>query len=65
MKAVVVLQGDSPVTGTVTFEQSSLGKPVTVTGSIKGLTPNALRGFHVQYVSPTQNYTLGFLLTRI
>ncbi|KAF8194135.1 hypothetical protein BJ912DRAFT_924219 [Pholiota molesta] len=43
-KAVVVLQGDSPVTGTVTFEQSSLGKPVTVTGSIKGLTPNALRG---------------------
>jgi hypothetical protein len=62
MKAVVVLQGDSPVTGTVTFEQSSLGKPVTVTGSIKGLTPNALQGFHVQYVFETQMKYLRFSL---
>ncbi|KAF8957251.1 superoxide dismutase [Flammula alnicola] len=46
-KAVVVLKGDSPVTGTVTFEQRSPRNPVKVTGKIKGLTPNASRGFHV------------------
>ncbi|KJA17996.1 hypothetical protein HYPSUDRAFT_45719 [Hypholoma sublateritium FD-334 SS-4] len=46
-KAVVVLQGDSPVSGTVTFEQTAPGKPVKVTGNIKGLDPNASRGFHV------------------
>jgi len=46
-KAVVVLRGDSPVSGTVTFEQTAPGKPVTITGNIKGLDPNAGRGFHV------------------
>ncbi|KDR82890.1 hypothetical protein GALMADRAFT_238526 [Galerina marginata CBS 339.88] len=44
--AVVVLRGDSSVTGTVTFRQRSKG-PVTISGKIQGLSPNALRGFHV------------------
>ena len=48
LQAVVVLRGDSPVSGTVTFEQTAPGKPVKVTGNIKGLDPNASRGFHVQ-----------------
>ncbi|OAX42858.1 hypothetical protein K503DRAFT_796817 [Rhizopogon vinicolor AM-OR11-026] len=46
-KAVVVLKGDSPVTGTITFEQSSADGPVKVSGEIKNLDPSSLRGFHV------------------
>ncbi|KAF8158101.1 superoxide dismutase [Crassisporium funariophilum] len=46
-KAVVVLAGDSSVTGTVSFEQSTFNGPVKVTGNIKGLSSKALRGFHV------------------
>ncbi|KIJ64510.1 hypothetical protein HYDPIDRAFT_28450 [Hydnomerulius pinastri MD-312] len=46
-KAVVVLKGDSPVTGTVTFEQTSKGGPVTITGDILNLDPSSKRGFHI------------------
>lgn len=34
--------------GTVSFEQSKPGQPVSVTGDIKGLDPSSKRGFHVQ-----------------
>jgi hypothetical protein len=43
------LSGNSNVTGTVTFEQSSGGATVIIKGDLKGLDPNALRGFHIQY----------------
>ncbi|XP_006901444.1 PREDICTED: superoxide dismutase [Cu-Zn]-like [Elephantulus edwardii] len=44
-KAVCVLKGDGPVQGTIHFEQKDNG-PVTVSGSITGLT-EGLHGFHV------------------
>ncbi|KAN0087570.1 Superoxide dismutase, copper/zinc binding domain containing protein [Tylopilus felleus] len=46
-KAVVVLKGNSPVTGKVTFEQSTRDGPVTISGTIRNLDPSSLRGFHV------------------
>lgn len=46
-KAAVVLSGSSNVTGTVIFEQSSSRGAVVVKGELKGLDPNALRGFHI------------------
>ncbi|KAF9452976.1 hypothetical protein P691DRAFT_755999 [Macrolepiota fuliginosa MF-IS2] len=48
-KAVVVLrpEGDSKVTGSIIFEQIAQGVPVTITGDVRGLPPNAKRGFHV------------------
>lgn len=48
-KAVVVLipQSEPKVTGTIAFEQPTHPGPVTVIGDIKGLPPNAKRGFHV------------------
>ncbi|KAH7915418.1 superoxide dismutase [Hygrophoropsis aurantiaca] len=46
-KAVVVLKGETPVTGTITFEQSSKDGPVTISGEIKNLDPSSERGFHV------------------
>ncbi|KAG1745992.1 superoxide dismutase [Suillus paluster] len=46
-KAVVVLKGDSPVTGTITFEQSSVDGPVTISGEIRNLDPSSQRGFHI------------------
>ncbi|PPQ91675.1 hypothetical protein CVT25_012888 [Psilocybe cyanescens] len=45
--AVVVLSGDSSVTGTVTFQQSSSGDPVQILGKIQGLSSDSLHGFHV------------------
>ncbi|KAK9242432.1 superoxide dismutase [Lipomyces tetrasporus] len=45
--AVAVLQGNSTVFGTVTFEQTAEGDPTTITWDIVGNDPNALRGFHV------------------
>ncbi|KAK7681544.1 Superoxide dismutase [Cu-Zn] [Cerrena zonata] len=45
-KAVTVLKSDS-VSGTVTFNQAKIGEPVTVVGDLRGLDPNAKRGFHV------------------
>ncbi|KAK0200618.1 copper zinc superoxide dismutase [Desarmillaria ectypa] len=46
-KAVVVLNGQSLVNGTIIFQQSSCDGPVRVTGRIQGLAPSSLRGFHV------------------
>jgi len=46
-KAVALLQGNSAVTGIMNFTQSVPTGPVTVTGRISNLDPNALRGFHV------------------
>jgi len=46
-KAVVVLKGDSVVSGTVTFEQSSVTGAVSVSGKIEGLNPSTQRGFHI------------------
>ncbi|KAG2129485.1 superoxide dismutase [Suillus clintonianus] len=46
-KAVVVLKGDSPVAGTITFEQSSADGPVKISGEINNLDPSSQRGFHI------------------
>ena len=47
-KAAVLLRGEGSVSGTVYFDQASRSGPVTVTGTLKGLDPGALRGFHIQ-----------------
>jgi len=48
-QAVVVLSGaDSRVAGTVMFDQKSKTGPVTVSGNIRNLDPQAQRGFHIQ-----------------
>ncbi|KAH8114726.1 superoxide dismutase [Phellopilus nigrolimitatus] len=46
-QAVVVLSGDSDVTGTVYFTQVGASAPVTISGEIKNLDPSAKRGFHI------------------
>ncbi|BFZ62278.1 Superoxide dismutase [Cu-Zn] [Saitoella coloradoensis] len=55
VKAVAVLRGDSNVKGTVTFEQPSESSPTTITWSITGNDPNALRGFHVHQFGDQTN----------
>jgi len=50
-KAVCVLKGDK-VNGTVWFTQEGEGKPVSVTGEIKGLNPG-MHGFHVHEFGDT------------
>lgn len=54
-KAVVVLKGDSPVAGTITFEQSSADGPVKVSGEIKNLDPSSQRGFHIHSLGDLSN----------
>ncbi|KAG2066462.1 copper/zinc binding superoxide dismutase [Suillus decipiens] len=54
-KAVVVLKGDSPVAGTITFEQSSADGPVKVSGEITNLDPSSLRGFHIHSLGDLSN----------
>jgi hypothetical protein len=49
-QAVSVMTGPGQVKGTVIFQQSGVDGPVHITGSIEGLDPSVLRGFHVQYV---------------
>ncbi|KAK0492886.1 superoxide dismutase [Armillaria luteobubalina] len=46
-QAVSVMTGPGQVKGTVIFQQSSVDGPVHITGSIQGLDPSSLRGFHV------------------
>ncbi|KAK0219195.1 superoxide dismutase [Armillaria fumosa] len=46
-QAVSVMTGPGQVKGTVIFQQSSTDGPVHITGSIEGLDPSSLRGFHV------------------
>jgi len=55
VKAIAVLKGDSSVQGVITFTQESEGGPVTVTGDIKNLDPNADRGFHVHEFGDNSN----------
>ncbi|KDQ62306.1 hypothetical protein JAAARDRAFT_189645 [Jaapia argillacea MUCL 33604] len=65
-KAVVVLSGDSAVTGTVTFTQSSKGGPVSVKGEISNLDPLEKRGFHIHTTFSSLNHLSAFILfTRI
>jgi len=54
-KAVVVLKGDSQVSGTVTLEQASRNSPVKITGKIQNLSKNALHGFHVHELGDASN----------
>ncbi|XP_078265014.1 superoxide dismutase [Cu-Zn]-like [Rhinoraja longicauda] len=53
MKGVCVLRGAGDVSGTVNFEQVS-DEPVTMTGSITGLTPGK-HGFHVHAFGDNTN----------
>jgi hypothetical protein len=50
MRAVTVLKSEVGynVTGTIEFYQAKEGAPVSVVGTVKGLTPNSEKGFHVQ-----------------
>ena len=53
-----MLRGDSKVTGTVTFEQSSESSPTNITWDITGCDPSAERGIHVhQYGDNTNGCT--------
>lgn len=54
-KAIVMLSGPSNVVGTVTFSQPKGRGPVTASGDIKNLVPNALRGFHVHQAGDLGN----------
>lgn len=53
LQAVTVLRGDSDVSGTVTFHQSSPVGPVTISGELKNLEPLKKQGFHIQCVDVT------------
>jgi hypothetical protein len=50
-----VLRGDSKVSGTVVFEQSSESSPTTITYDISGNDPNAERGMHVHQFGDNTN----------
>ncbi|KAH6907979.1 putative superoxide dismutase [Cu-Zn] [Coprinopsis sp. MPI-PUGE-AT-0042] len=45
--ATAVLKGNSEVYGTLSFQQWNPEGPVTISGKIRNLTPNALRGLHI------------------
>ncbi|KAF5382776.1 hypothetical protein D9615_002910 [Tricholomella constricta] len=55
IEAVAVLSGPSNVTGIVSFYQPRGRGPVTVSGEIKNLAPDALRGFHVHQYGDLTN----------
>jgi len=55
VKAVAVLRGDSKVTGTITFEQSSEGSATTITYDIHGSDPSSKRGMHVHEFGDNTN----------
>ncbi|KIO21358.1 hypothetical protein M407DRAFT_245499 [Tulasnella calospora MUT 4182] len=55
LKASVVLRGDSGVTGKLKIVQDGHWNPVHITGKITGLTPNALRGFHIHALGDLSN----------
>ncbi|EJC97815.1 copper zinc superoxide dismutase [Fomitiporia mediterranea MF3/22] len=50
-----MLSGDSDVSGIVTFTQAGLLAPVIISGEVKGLDPNAKRGFHVHQLGDGTN----------
>ena len=49
-QAVVVLKGQGEATGTIYFEQATANGRVRISGSLKYLDSNALRGLHIQCV---------------
>ncbi|MCJ1340023.1 Superoxide dismutase [Cu-Zn] [Bachmanniomyces sp. S44760] len=55
VKAVAVLRGDSKVSGTVTFEQSSESSPTTISYDITGNDASASRGMHVHQFGDNTN----------
>ncbi|KAI5292685.1 Superoxide dismutase [Cu-Zn] [Ascosphaera acerosa] len=55
VKAVAVIRGDSPVQGTVTFEQADASSPTTISWNITGNDPNAQRGFHIHQFGDNTN----------
>jgi len=55
VKAVAVIRGDSKVTGTVTFEQTSEADTTTVTWDITGNDPDAERGMHIHQFGDNTN----------
>jgi len=55
VKAVAQIRGDSKVTGTVTFEQSSETSPTTISWKITGHDANAERGMHVHQFGDNTN----------
>jgi len=55
VKAVAVLRGDSKITGTVTFEQSSESSATTITWDITGHDPTAERGMHIHQFGDNTN----------
>jgi Cu-Zn family superoxide dismutase len=59
VQAVMTLRpNDANVTGTIFFTQNAPDAPVTVSGTVFGLTPNSKRGFHVhQYGDLTDGCT--------
>ncbi|XP_069492451.1 superoxide dismutase [Cu-Zn] [Ambystoma mexicanum] len=54
VKAVCVLKGDQAVKGTVHFTQEQENGPVTVEGTIDGLTPGK-HGFHIHAFGDNTN----------
>ncbi|KAI9285733.1 Cu,Zn superoxide dismutase SOD1 [Umbelopsis sp. AD052] len=54
VKAVAVIRGDSPVTGTITFTQESESAPTFIEASVSGLTPGK-HGFHVHEFGDNTN----------
>ena len=52
---VAVVRGDSKVSGTVTFEQSSESSPTTITYDIAGNDASAERGMHVHQFGDNTN----------
>ncbi|KAL9124274.1 MAG: hypothetical protein Q9217_006383 [Psora testacea] len=55
VKAVAVLRGDSNVSGTVTFEQTSEASPTTISYDIKGCDASAERGMHIHQFGDNTN----------
>ncbi|KAJ2964752.1 hypothetical protein NQZ79_g271 [Umbelopsis isabellina] len=54
VKAVAVIRGDSPVTGTITFSQESESAPTSIEANVSGLTPGK-HGIHVHEFGDNTN----------
>lgn len=54
VKAVAVIRGDSPVTGTITFSQESESAPTSIEATVSGLTPGK-HGIHVHEFGDNTN----------